>query len=105
VKNAPGGPKQKGAVTKGEEATDVISVKTKKLKDQMKQDEEDFKQEAKLVIPKLHKTIMKASKIGAFFNKYNLRRENYMKTLKALKDKNAKLKQFDELEHYMNSYE
>lgn len=104
-KGKKGKEEQPSKKAKEQEQQDLISVKAKKLMSQMNQDKEDFKQETKIVVDKLHKTITKESKLGGVLARYNLRRKRYFDRMQALKDKNAQLKKFDELEHMLNSYE
>lgn len=53
----------------------------------------------------MNKTIDKASAIGTKMNLYNARRKRVSEAIAALKEKNAPLKKFDELEGMLNSYE
>jgi hypothetical protein len=79
--------------------------KAKKLMDELQQEREDYKEEGKVIIEKLNKTIEKASMIGTKMNLYNARRKRASEALTSLKEKNAPLKKFDELEGMINNYE
>ena len=56
----------------------IINLKTKKLMDQIKQDQQDYVQDGKIVVEKLHKTITKESKIGGVFNRFNMKKKRYV---------------------------
>ena len=73
--------------------------------DELQQEREDYKQDGKVIVEKLTKTIEKASLIGTKMNLYNARRKRASEALISLKEKNAPLKKFDELEGMINSYE
>jgi hypothetical protein len=49
----------------------VIDLKTKKLREQMQQDHDDYQQESKIKVEKLHKTITKATRFGKILNRNN----------------------------------
>lgn len=83
----------------------IINLKTKKLMDQIKQDQQDYVQDGKIVVEKLHKTITKESKIGGVFNRFNMKKKRYVEQITELKAKNPTLKNFDEMEAMINSYE
>lgn len=94
-----------GAPEQDKDGKNVINLKTKKLMEDMKQDNDDYKQVEKIKVEKLAKTITKKSKFGETLNRYNARRKRYVEAITALRDKNAPLKKFDELEWMLNSYE
>ena len=88
-----------------ENIKDVINTKTKKLMDQMKEDELDYQREVKIPIEQIHKMVTEKSRIGQIFERYNQQKHRYVEKLNALKEKNNNLKKFDELEDMLNSYE
>lgn len=87
------------------DASGIINMKTKKLMDQMNQDNQEYGEEKKIVVEKLHKTITKESKIGGIFNRFNMKKKRYVDQIAELKTKNVALKKFDEMEAMINSYE
>jgi hypothetical protein len=53
----------------------------------------------------LLKTLTPDTPIGNLFNRFNARKKRMIDALNGVKDKNAPLKKFDELENMVNQYE
>jgi hypothetical protein len=69
------------------------------------EESQDYKTNDKIVINPLLKTLTQESQMGILYTRFNARKKRMIDALTGVKDKNAQLKKFDELENMVNQYE
>ena len=69
------------------------------------EESQDYKTNDKIVVNPLLKTLTQESPIGNLYTRFNVRKKRMIDALTGVKDKNAQLKKFDELENMVNQYE
>lgn len=69
------------------------------------EESQDYKTNDKIVVNPLLKTLTQESEMGHLYTRFNARKKRMIDALTGVKDKNAQLKKFDELENMVNQYE